>query len=333
MPALEILFPGPGWQTIAPQDAGLDPAALSAAADLLGRPHSNARAFLVARGGQIACERYYQGCAPDDRLHLFSVTKSVMSALTGIALGEGALRSLEQRVVDFFPEIPAAGDGPLGLLTLRHLLTMTTGMVWPGGRMGREPMFQRLVHSPDWARFILSVPVRREQVGVFHYNSAASHLLSLILTRATGQPACEYAAARLFAPLGIAPAAHGAGWDADPQGNSIGGWGLHLNARELARFGLLYLRKGCWQGRQIVSEQWVRESTSMPEGSANGYGYQWWLRFVYGESVFAGLGMGGQYLFCVPARDLLVVILSQPASRWPDRWEVIEGLIEAAGKR
>jgi CubicO group peptidase (beta-lactamase class C family) len=239
MPTAEGIFPDPGWQTVSPQDAGLDPAALSAAADLLSRPHSNARAFLAARGGRIACERYYQGCAPADRLHLFSVTKSVMSALTGIALGEGALKSLEQRVVDFFPEVPAASAGPLGLLTLRHLLTMTTGMAWPGGRMGREPMFQRLVHSPDWARFILSVPVRREQVGVFHYNSAASHLLSLILPRATGQPACEYAAARLFAPLGIAPVVHGVDWDADPQGSSIGGWGLHLNARELARFGLL----------------------------------------------------------------------------------------------
>ncbi len=326
----ELLYPSSTWETIAPEDAGLDPQALSAAADLLGRPHSNARAFLVTRGGRIACERYYQGNPPENRLHLFSVTKSVVSALIGIALQEGALSSLDQRVVDFFPEIPISAANPLSLLTLRHLLTMTTGMAWPGGRMGREPMFARLVHAPDWARFILSVPVRRAEIGVFHYNSAASHLLSLILTRATGQTACAYAAERLFAPLGIAAVHPGTGWMEDPQGNSIGGWGLHLNARELARFGLLYLRGGKWTDREILPASWVQDSTNPAEEAGNGYGYQWWLRWVRGEKVFAGLGLGGQYLFCVPGRDLLVVILSQPASRWPDRWEVLDQLVRTA---
>lgn len=333
-------YPTHDWQTTDPP-APLT-GALAAAADRLGRPQSNAAAFLAVQGGRIACERYYHGYAQIDRLHLFSVTKSVVSALIGIALGEGKLQSIDQPVLDFFPGFNPPPASPLPLLTLRHLLTMSSGMAWPLGGRALEHFFPRLLRAPDWSRFILSLPYHRAQMGVFHYSSANSHLLSLILTRATGQPAAEYAAQRLFAPLGIGAIGNGGAigssgaagaqdgaiqWDADPQGHSTGGWGLHLSAREVARFGLLYLRGGRWQGQTILPEGWVEESTRLPEGAESGYGCQWWLRRIGGEPVYAALGSGGQYLFCAPARDLLVVILSRPSRRWPDRWEVIEEIL------
>lgn len=319
-------FPGTDWETAAPQALALNADRLAAAGDMLARPGSNAAAFLVVRRGKIAWERYYQGAGSRDRHHLFSVTKSVLSSLVGIALQEGLLKSADQPVLDYFPEIHPDPADPLRLLTLRHLLAMASGLLWP--RKGwREIMVDRLRRSPDWVQFILGLPVRREEIGQFHYCSAASHLLSAIITRAAGQSACAYASQRLFAPLGIANVSHGSDWEADPQGITLGGWGLHLSAREIARFGWLYVSGGQWGGRPLVPEAWVRQSTR-PAGEASpGYGYQWWLRSVGRYQVFAGLGVGGQYLFCIPEQEMVVVILSRFSHRWPDRWNVLEGLL------
>lgn len=275
----------------------------------------------------MAWEQYYHGVTGQDRQQLFSVTKSFLSSLVGIALHEGALANLDQRVVDFFPSFPVNPDNPLGALTLRHLLTMTAGFMWPRGRTGGEPMMDRMRRSPDWAQFILSLPVRCDQIGQFHYCSAASHLLSAILTRAAGQNACEFARLRLFAPLGFRDVQPGQDWELDPQGNSLGGWGLSLSAREVACFGWLYLSKGFWQGKSLVPASWVEESTRLIPGSRERYGYHWWLHPAEPAPLFAGLGRGGQYLVCVPARQLVIVILSRSVNRWPDRWPLIEKLL------
>jgi CubicO group peptidase (beta-lactamase class C family) len=319
-------FPQGDWETAAPQSLGLDEGKLAAAGEMLVHSGSNAAAFLVVRRGKIAWERYYQGTTLQDRHHLFSVTKSVLSSLVGIALQEGLLASADQPVLDYFPEIHADPSNPLGLLTLRYLLAMASGLLWP--RKGwHEIMVERLRRSPDWVRFILDLPVRREDIGKFHYCSAASHLLSAVLTRAAGQSVAAYAGPRLFAPLGIADVPPGSDWEADPQGVTLGGWGLHLSAREIARFGWLYVCGGGWNGRTLVPEAWVEQSTRPASPASPGYGYHWWLRSVGGQRIFAGLGVGGQYLFCVPEEQMVVVILSRFSSRWPDRWKVVERLL------
>lgn len=326
------VWPGSDWESFSPADAGLSKSALAASTAILTRPGSNANAYLVVRSGKIVWEQYFEGTDVFDRHHLFSVTKSVLSALVGIALQEKFLQSVDQRVVDFFPERPVEKSSPLNLLTLRHLLSMTSGFIWPRIGWGREPMVERMRHSPDWAQFILGVPIRREEIGVFHYTSACSHLLSAILTRTTGQNACDYARERLFAPLGIQNVKPGVDWEEDSTHNSLGGWGLHLTARELARFGWLYTLNGRWQGQQIIPEEWIAESTNRKNGTHTAYGYQWWLKELHGERVFAGLGVGGQFLFCVPGQDLVMVILSRAIRRWPDRWEVLNGLLESIAK-
>lgn len=320
-------FPGAHWQTADPRDLGLNPARLAAAGARLGAPGSNAAAFLVVRHGALVWEQYYQGHTPAERMHLFSVTKSVLSCLVGIALQEGHLRDVDQPLLDFFPQVQPQPANPLGLLRLHHLLSMSTGLLWPA-RGAHELMMERLRRSPNWVDFILGLSVRRAEIGKFHYCSAASHLLSAVLTRAAGQNACDYAAARLFAPLGIAPVHSGSEWEADPQGITTGGWGLHLTAREIARFGWLVACDGQWDGRIVVDAGWLRRSTRPAGAFSPGYGYQWWLRTLAGQPICAALGMGGQYLVCHPARGLVVVIVSRMINRWPDRWPIIEGLLE-----
>lgn len=319
-------FPGDEWEIAGPQALALNAGKLASAGEMLAHPGSNVAAFLVVRRGKIAWEQVYHGSGRHDRHHLFSVTKSVISSLVGIALQEGLLKSIDQPVLDFFPEIHPDPSNALGLITLGHLLSMAAGLVWP--RKGwHEVMVERLRRSPDWVQFILGLPVRREDIGKFHYCSVASHLLSAVLTRAAGQNACDYARQRLFSPLGIADVASGSGWETDPQGITLGGWGLHLSAQEIARFGWLYLSGGQWHGRALVPETWVRQSTRPASPASPGYGYQWWLRPVGPYQVFAGLGVGGQYLFCIPEQQMVVVVLSRFSSRWTDRWNWLESLL------
>jgi CubicO group peptidase (beta-lactamase class C family) len=148
-----------------------------------------------------------------------------------------------------------------------------------------------------------------------------------VLTRTTGQSACAFAQTHLFEPLGIRGVTAGTDWEMDPQKLSIGGWGLHLTAAELARFGWLYLCRGQWLGKTIIPESWVIESTQVREMGGSGYGYQWWLRYVAGQAVFAGQGYGGQYLYCIPGLDPEVIILSQSNRRWPDRWDWLQSFL------
>jgi CubicO group peptidase (beta-lactamase class C family) len=321
-------WPGAEWESATPASLGLDPASLADAGSALANPGSNALAFVVVKDGKIAWEQYYEGAGRPDRHHLFSVTKSFLSALVGLALGAGVLASLEQPIADFFPEFPLPASSPARVLTLRHLLTMTTGWLWPLGGGAFEKMVDRLRRSPNWAYFILALPVRPGETGRFHYCSAASHLLSAILTRATGQSACEFARQRFFARVEIGEVRPGQDWEADPQGNSLGGWGLHLSAREVARLGWLYVTAGVWQGQALLPDGWAEESTSRPPGSPSPYGYHWWLRSMSPGRAFAGLGRGGQYLYCAPERRLVAVILSRGVAHPPERWGLLEGLVK-----
>ncbi|NLF79200.1 MAG: serine hydrolase [Chloroflexi bacterium] len=302
-------------------------------------------ACLIVRRGHLVFERY-DGCGPDDTHLVASVTKSFTSALIGIAIDQGHLAGVHQPVLDFFPEYtPGEHDYLKRQMTIKHLLTMTTGFQWRTGHRAFEPLLDRMRRSPDWVAFILDLPVQARSFGTFQYNSAASHLLSAIITRSTGHCAEALAAEYLFEPLGMARPAPdmqhtysqadvfrntAGGWPRDPQGNSIGGWGLALRPRDMARFGYLYLNGGEWDGRQIVSRQWVEDSVTP---HTPGYGYQWWLQAVGGVSVFAAVGRGGNHIFCIPQKDLVVVVASGASGRWRDRWPLLgEYIIPAAAQ-
>jgi CubicO group peptidase (beta-lactamase class C family) len=296
-------------------------------------------AFLVVRRGYLVFERYFGRFGQEDTHLVASVTKSFISALVGIAIDRGYIEGVDQRVLDFFPDYTPGAGGPLKRqMTIRHLLTMTAGFQWRTGARSHELYLDRMRRSKDWVAFILDLPVRKRSVGTFQYNSGATHLLSAIITRSTGSCAQEFAAEHLFGPIGIDPPAGGmhhaysqadvfrntSGWPKDPQGNSIGGWGLVLKPRDMARFGYLYLNGGRWEGAQVVPEKWVEDSVSP---HTPGYGYQWWLREVGGVFVFSAVGDGGNHIFCIPQKDLVVAVASRPGGRWRDRWPLLEEFI------
>jgi CubicO group peptidase (beta-lactamase class C family) len=330
-------WPTQNWRDENPESMGMRADLLSNLEREIKARYRGVQAFLIVRRGYLVFERYFGKSGPDDKHPIASVTKSFISALIGIAIDRGFIEGVHQRVLGFFPEfVPGASDHLKHRLTIEHLLTMTAGFQWRTGQRAYEPLLDRMRRSENWVSFILNLPVRERSFGTFQYNSTTSHLLSAIITRSTGCCAQAFASEHLLEPLGIDPPATDVGhsfsqadvfrnaegvWPKDPQGNTIGGWGLVLKARDMARFGYLYLSGGRWDGRQIISKKWIEDSI-LPHTPS--YGYQWWLRDVNGVFVFAAVGRGGHHIFCLPQKDMVVVVASKPSGRWRDRWPLLE---------
>jgi CubicO group peptidase (beta-lactamase class C family) len=265
------------------------------------------------------------------------VTKSVVSALVGIALGEGKLKGLDQPVGELLARhLPPDADPRVARVTLEQLLTMTSGLAGDDPSLGGDPhISQRQGASRDWVRHILGRRLTTSPGSSFAYSSATSQLLSAIVADATGQSALAFARARLFGPLGIHSAkapqpvfvAHPSraavkayerapvAWPTDPQGYQLGFSGLKLPSRDLAKVGYLYLNGGRWGTTQVLPAGYVaastrRHSTPPPDFPAEGYGYQWWVTSQAGHLSFRAVGYGGQLIQVVPDLDLVVVITS-----------------------
>ncbi|HEY3262940.1 MAG TPA: serine hydrolase [Pseudonocardiaceae bacterium] len=289
-----------------------------------GKTYGNARAFLVVVGGQPVVERYYQQSSRDTTINIQSAGKSIMSTLIGIALDEGRLRSVDQTLFELLPPYRTAMTPAVRAITLSQLLTMTAGLPGDEGRS-----YPKMMDSEDWVRGILAEGPTQPS-GQFRYASAGSHLLSVILSEATGRSVLDYAREKLFTPLGIRtmPAAEpvarpenladgiaGFAWPTDPQGHHTGNGGQKLTAADMAKLGQLWLDKGKWGDRQLVSVAWMNEATrahtSTGSPISGAYGYQFWLTKADGHDAFAAAGYGGQLVEMVPDLDLVVVVLSR----------------------
>ena len=235
---------------------------------------------LVTRHGRIVLEATYAPFRAGLKHHVYSATKSVTSTLVGMALGDGLLDSTDRRVVDFFPGRTIANlDDAKKAITVHQLLDMTSGLAWSEGLTGAIDSPIAMARSPDWQQFVLDQPMATAPGTRFYYNSGNSHLLSAILSKVTGRSANDYAREKLFGPLGIDDVL----WQADPQGVSVGGCGLYLQPRDMAKIGYLWLRGGLWEGRQILPAAWIEgvraADVDMRESWASDlrYGRQFWV--------------------------------------------------------
>ncbi|MGH7552855.1 MAG: serine hydrolase domain-containing protein [Longimicrobiales bacterium] len=291
-----------------PATRGLDSLLLAQAmarAAELPRLHS----LLVGRHGELLRERYFRGPGRNGRANIKSASKSIVSALVGIAIEDGELEGLDQPVAPFFPEyIRANADPRIRTVTIGQLLSMQAGL---------EPTsfgnYGEWVASSNWVRFALQRPFVDDPGGRMLYSTGSSHVLSAMLTRVTGKSTLVYAREKLARPLGFELAA----WTRDPQGVYFGGNEMHLRPRDLFAFGELYRNGGRHAGKQIVPEawiqaSWVRRTTSPFNG--HGYGLGWWMRSSNGYDVYFAWGYGGQYIFIVPALELTVVTTSDAVS-------------------
>ena len=307
VPAAEqpVYWPGDEWRVSSPEEQGIDSASILSMLEEIQQKDLYVHSVLIIRHGYLVTEVYFPPYGPEIKHPVFSITKSVTSATTGIAIKNGQIKSVRQNALDFFPKIAmATKDKYLKDITVEHLLTMSAGF-----NTNTLPDFYDKDASFDSVKHILTYDSVLSKPGeTFYYDSGLPHLMSAIIQKTSGQTLEGYAKTNLFVPLGISDY----GWQSDPQGITTGNSGLTLRSRDMAKLGYLYLHNGQWNGKQIVPARWVQASTTkhmetkglMNAAEDDGYGYFWWIDSFGGYSAH---GFGGQYIFVMPRLDMVVV--------------------------
>ena len=303
--------------------------------------YANTTGIVIIKDGIVSYEKYFKGCTAESRVHVYSVTKSVISILLGIAMDKGYIKNIEEKVLDYFPEYKVKrGEKKIQNITLRDMLTMTAPYKY---RLFAP--YIKYFTSSDWVKFSLDLLGGRGKVGTFRYAPLIGpDILSGILVRATGQSVLEFAAENLFEPLGIKvennllfeskeeqmafnQSTDTSGWAVDPTGIHAAGWGLTLTPMDMAKIGQLYLNGGMWEGKRIVSSKWVEDSTiehSRWKKENLPYGYLWWVN----EDGYAAMGDGGNIIYVNTKKKLVISIAALFVPKAGDRIELITKFIE-----
>jgi CubicO group peptidase (beta-lactamase class C family) len=282
----------------------LEEAYVSAASS--GRVNS----LLVERHGVLVAEAYFGGFGPDSLNTVWSVTKSFNSALIGIAIDQGYIEGVDQPIADFLTPIVPDLDAEKGSISVRDLLTMSCGLPWV--EEGLDSEYMDWIASEDQLTYILNKPLAYPPGERFDYSDGTAHLASVVLSEAVGSAAHAFAREHLFDPLGFGPT----DWWVDNRGYNLGGVGLGIASRDMVKFGRLYLDGGVWDGRRIVSSEWVNASTrpqivtDPDDPDSSEYGYFWWIDGCSVHSCYRASGYAGQHIFVVPDLDLVVVATS-----------------------
>lgn len=283
--------------------------------------YPNTAGLVVLKNGRLIYERYFDGHNETDTIHIFSVTKSISSLLVGMALDQGFIQNVDQKVLDFFPDyVLKRGENSIQEITLKHLLTMTAPYKYKS-----EP-FTKVFRSDDWTKAGLDLLGGKGTIGSFRYSTVGSQIISGILQNAIGKSMLEFAGENLFKPLEIKPPQpttlvdkethiafiknkNAQGWVVDPQGLPVAGWGLTLCPRDMAKIGQLCLNQGVWNGKQLVSDSWIQKSTTEhSRWNEYSYGYLWWILRQNDSGTFAALGDSGNTIYVNRKEQIVIAI-------------------------
>jgi CubicO group peptidase (beta-lactamase class C family) len=296
-----------------PETEGVSSARLMSFLNAIGKSNIEFHSLMVLRHGKVIAEGWWAPYAPPLKHTLYSLSKSFTSTAVGLAINEGKF-NLDSKVISFFPgELPAEVSDNLAAMTVKDLLTMSTGH----GKDTIQPMRTNTA-GDSWAKIFLSLPIDYKPGTHFLYNTGSTYMQSAIVQKTTGQNILEYLKPRLFEPLGI----EGMDWETDPKGIATGGYGLRVRTEDIAKFGQLYLQKGLWNGKQLVPAKWIEQATSAQVDNApanpsrpnaendwaQGYGFQFW-RCTH--NAVRGDGAFGQFCIMMPDQDVVVAITGE----------------------
>lgn len=335
-------LPGDDWQASTPEEQGLDPM-LVAELYLDAAELETLYGLLVIKNGHLVAEAYFNEGAIDRQNLLQSATKSFTSALVGIARDRSCISSVDQKMMEFFPEFAGEVTDPRkDQITIRDLLQMRAGYPWEES----APELWDALLSGDYLRRTVDFSLVNDPGAEFNYSNLSSHFLGVIVARACDTDLGVFAQEHLFSPIG----AELGKWSTDRDGYRIGGGEIHITARDAARFGQLYLDDGVYEGAQVVPSDWVRESLTRYSDDAwvanekldrigryfkdLGYGYQWWSASVGDHRVDYAAGHGGQYIVLVHDLDMVVVAVGDPfyIVHTPESWKHEQANLNIVGK-
>ncbi len=299
-------WPTKGWRTASPESQGVDTKLLVKMLDTIWEKDIDIDSVLVIRNGYIVLDAYGYPYDSDDTRNIYSCTKSVSSALVGIGIDKGYIKDVSQPVLDFFPKRVAKNlNADKKAMTLENLLTMTTGLECRDSYLYQWSGLMQMKWSADWVQFMIDLPMAEVPGTRFEYCNGASFLLSAILQEQTGINALSFAKKNLFVPLGISNVS----WPSNPQGITIGYGQLYMRPQDMAKIGYLYLKDGLWDGKRIISSQWIKASTRKHIAATllPGYGYQWW---IVGPGIYTAIGHQGQFIMVAPEKNMIAVFTS-----------------------
>lgn len=301
------------WEYSAPEQHDMNPAILQQMKAAMTA--NNLRSCLILKEEKCVFEYYRDSSIITSVQKINSCTKSVLSALIGIAIDQGLIPSLDTPIISYFPMLAEDRDVRKQQITIDHLLTMSAGFEW--SEFQTRVSFPAMTRSSDWVKYTLEQPLADAPGSRMVYNSGCSQLLAAILKLTSKMDVASYAEQHLFAPLGIEHYL----WEQDPQGLHIGGFGLHLTTQDMAKFGLLFLQDGLWTDKPLLPAAWIQQS-SLPlfytYAQVGHYGRHWWVS-SFPESAeedaaahkyFFALGYGGQYIIVLPSQQLVAVFTS-----------------------
>ena len=269
-------------------------------------------ALMVIKNDSIVFEEYWHSYSSDTMSNSFSMAKSWVSTLVGVAIQDGKIESVEQKVSDF---IPAFSEGENAKITIKHLLTMSSGLNWNEDYYNPIGQTAEAYYGDDLRGLVLDLKSINPPGKVFRYHSSCSQLLAFIVEGATGKTISEYTSEKLWKPMG---AKHPALWNTDKKnGDEKAFCCINSNARDFARLGKLYLHNGNWNGLQIIDSSYAKEATSIADlldekGNKNvNYGYQFWMTNYKDMHIYYARGLWGQYVICIPEKNMIVVRLGR----------------------
>ena len=325
-------WPTKAWRHCSPEEVGMDSEKLMELNEeirLLFKLHFDIHSVIVIKDGYIVAEQYYSTDYGPDSLHtIYSCTKSLTSALIGIAIDHGYIAGKDEKMISFFPDYSINNlDENKQNITIENMLTMSAGLEWyeleyPGD--DERNTFTNFRNADDRVKFTLDQPMIASPGEEYSYNTGLSHLLSDIVRRSTGIRADSFALQYLFTPLGITEYY----WPVDSKNVAYGGYGVRMSPLDMARFGYLYLKKGKWENEQLIPEYWVEASSQkhiarkyIPD---NFYGYHWW---VSDSNYYSAVGAWGQWIMIIPEHDLVVVFTNNLAGDDGLQWSTPERLL------
>jgi CubicO group peptidase (beta-lactamase class C family) len=321
----EIVWPTAGWKTSSPEEQGMSSSDLIQLIDQGEK--ADLDSVLVARNGALVLDAYYGPYRPGIKHILNSSTKGVIGTLIAIELQRGLLHSADDTVLPFFAGRTIANvDEGKKAISIQTLLDMTSGIDWTEPLAGVPLTLTQMSQSPDWVQFVLDRPMAGPPGTTFNYDSGNPQLLSAIIKKTTDSSALDFAKEQLFGPLGISDTL----WQSDPQGNSIGGYGLYMEPEDMAKLGYLYLRNGQWEGKQLIPAAWVdriKHASVVMNVSGGHYHYANLLWTLPEGNAFWFDGLNTEIILVLPDSDIVAVFTGR---KYTDIQKLMESIIGAA---